>query len=234
MSRAVIIGVGMTPFGKFPERTIRSLALEAIEGAIHDSGIAMERIERVFFGNAVAGIITQQEMIRGQVGLRHHPLGGIPVYNIENACASGGSAFNLAVEAVSAGTIDVALAVGVELLNHADRSRPFNALRGSTDIEDIGEAEPGHASTHSLLMEYYAGVAQEYLDKYGASPADFARVAVKNRNNAALNPRAHLLVQRATLLRRERADAVTALLHPLALLRRQSRRRGGCRPPAPA
>jgi acetyl-CoA acyltransferase len=192
MRSIAIAGIGMTAFGKQIGRGVRSLALDAIEQAISDSGLSADRIERVYFGNAIAGIVSQQEMIRGQVALRNHPLGHLPLINVENACASGGSAFSLAVEAVASGCVDVALAVGAEQMNHVDKSRPFNALRGSTDVEEIGEAEPGMISANSLLMDYYAEVAQAYLDRYGADPADFARVAVKNRNHAAHNPLAHL------------------------------------------
>lgn len=192
MKGVAIAGVGMTQFGKQTGRGLRSLALAAIEEALADSGIASDRIERIYFGNAIAGIVTQQEMIRGQVALRHQPLAKAPLFNIENACASGGSAFSLACEAVASGALEVALAVGAEQMTHIDRSRPFNALRGSTDIADIGEAEPGQISANSLLMDYYAAVAQRYLDEYGAEPADFARVAVKNRRHAAMNPLAHL------------------------------------------
>lgn len=192
MKGVAIAGVGMTQFGKQTGRGLRSLALAAIDEAVADSGIASDRIGRIYFGNAIAGIVTQQEMIRGQVALRHQPLGRVPLFNIENACASGGSAFSLACEAVASGAVEVALAVGAEQMNHEDRSRPFNALRGSTDIAEIGEFEPGQISANSLLMDYYAAVAQRYLDDYGAEPADFARVAVKNRKHAAMNPLAHL------------------------------------------
>ena len=153
MKNVSIAGIGMTQFGKQVGRGVRSMALAAIEGAITDSGLAPERVERLYFGNAIAGIVTQQEMIRGQVALRHQALGRVPLFNIENACASGGSAFSLACEAVASGAVEVALVVGAEQMNHADRSRPFNALRGSTDIEDIGESEPGQVSANSLLMD---------------------------------------------------------------------------------
>jgi acetyl-CoA acyltransferase len=192
MRNIAIAGVGMTEFGKQIGRGVRSLALDAIDRASKDAGLPIERIERVYFGNAIAGIVSQQEMIRGQVALRHHILGQLPLINVENACASGGSAFSLAVEAVASGCVDVALAVGAEQMNHVDKSRPFNALRGSTDIEEIGEVQPGTMSENSLLMDFYAGVAQRYLDTYGADASDFARVAVKNRNHASLNPLAHL------------------------------------------
>ena len=192
MKGVAIAGIGMTQFGKQVGRGVRSLALAAIEEAIADSGLASDRIDRIYFGNAISGIISQQEMVRGQVALRHHVLGKVPLFNIENACASGGSAFSLACEAVASGAVEVALVVGAEQMNHVDRSRPFNALRGSTDIEEIGESEPGQISANSLLMDFYAAVAQRYLDESGAELSDFARVAVKNRKNATMNLLAHL------------------------------------------
>jgi acetyl-CoA acyltransferase len=192
VSRVMVAGVGMTHFGKYLGRGVRSLAVEAIDEAMDDAGARAVDVERVYFGNAVAGIVTQQEMIRGQVALRRHPLNGAALINVENACASGGSALSIGYEAIASGAAEVVVVVGAEQLNHEDRSRPFNALRGSTDIEDIGESEPGTVSANSLLMDFYAGVAQTYLDTYGAQPSDFALVAVKNRSHAALNPKAHL------------------------------------------
>ncbi len=192
MSGAVIGGVGMTPFGKQIGRGLRSLSTIAIDEALADANISPSAVQRIFFGNAVAGIVTQQEMIRGQVALRRHDLAHADVINIENACASGASAFQLAFELVNSGAYEVVLAVGAEQLNHQERWRPFNALRGSTDIEDIGEAVSGAMSANSVLMDFYAGVASKYLDGTDATVEDFARVAVKNRANASLNPLAHL------------------------------------------
>ena len=191
MSTVVIAGIGMTPFGRFPGLGVRSLSVTAVDAALADAGIPADDVARVFFGNAAAGVITQQEMIRGQIALRHHALGRKSLINVENACASGGSALNLAFEAIAGGRVEVAMVVGVEQLNHEDRSRPFNALRGSTDIGDIGESEPGRMATNSILMNYYAGVAQAYLDTHHATAEDFALVAVKNRHNAGMNPLAH-------------------------------------------
>lgn len=192
MSRAAIVGVGMTRFGKQPGRGLRSMAVEAAEQAFAMAGLDFGTTGRTYFGNAIAPTVLQQDMIKGQVAFRDHPLGEVQLFNIENACASGGSAFLLAVEAVESGAAEVALAMGVEQMIHADRNRPFNALRGSTDIGDVGEIEPGTESANSILMDYYAKVAQDYLDRYGASVEDFAAVAVKNRANAAHNPLAQM------------------------------------------
>ena len=191
MSTVLIAGIGMTPFGRFPGRGIRSLAVAAIDEALADAGIPAVHVGKVFFGNAVAGIVTHQEMIRGQVALRYHPLARSSVINVENACASGGSALNLGFELIAGGRAEVVLVVGVEQLNHADRSRPFDALRGSTDIDDIGESVPGQVAANSILMDFYAGVARNYLETHRATAEDFALVAVKNRRHAGMNPLAH-------------------------------------------
>lgn len=192
MRRVAVAGAGMSLFGKQIGRGLRSLSLEAVDEAFASSGLQPAQVDRVYFANAIAGTVVQQDMIKGQVVFRGHPLGHVPTINVENACASGGSAFLLAVEAVASGAADVVLAVGAEQMNHVDKTRAFNALRGSTDIDEIGEVVPGTISANSILMEFYAGVARAYLDTYGASVEDFARVAVKNRRHAAHNPKAQL------------------------------------------
>lgn len=192
MSRVYVSGVGMTAFGKQPGRGLRDMAHEAIEEAFASSGLDRGRVERVYFGNAIGPTVVQQDMIKGQVALRGDTLSRLPLMNVENACASGGSALLMAVEAVASGAVNVALALGAEQMHHADRSRAFNALRGSTDVADIGEYVPGEISANSLLMDFYAGVAQDYLAHSDASVRDFAAVAVKNRAHASHNPRAQL------------------------------------------
>jgi acetyl-CoA acetyltransferase len=182
----------MTPFGNQAGIGTRRMAVAALDEALADAAIPPSAVNRLYYGNAVAGIVTGQEMIRGQVALRNHALARVPMINIENACASGGSALNLAFETIRSGAAEVAIAMGVEQLNHEDKTRSFNALRGSTDIEEIGEGVPGELATNSVLMDYYAAVAQGYLDTYDATARDFALVAVKNRKHAGYNPLAHL------------------------------------------
>ncbi len=209
----LITGVGMTPFRRSPGRGVRDMAVTAIGEALADAGIAAEAVERVFFGNAVAGTIAQQDMIRGQVALRETGLAGLPLINIENACASGSSAFSLAWESVAAGRCDVALAVGVEQLTHDDKTRTFLALRGSTDIDEIGEATPEEAGTNSILMDFYAGEAAAYLRETGATTTDLALVAVKNRHHATMNP----LAQYRTPQSVEQVLASRMIVDPLTL-----------------
>lgn len=195
MSRTMIVGTGITRFGKFPDRTVRSLAEEATRAALSDAGVTAADVQRVFFGNAVSGLITGQEMIRGQIALRDLGLGPIPVVNVENACASGSSAVHLAVAAIEAGQSDLVLVVGAEKLTHEDKRRSFEAIGTAVDLErldqierDLYGAEPAADGDRSLFMDIYADMAKHYMARSGATEADFAAVAVKNHDHAVHNP----------------------------------------------
>ncbi len=139
MREVYVAGAAMTRFGKFPDTTIRALAEEAARGALGDAGVTAADIGMVFFSNAVAGLLTNQEMIRGQVALRHTGLLGVPMVNVENACASASSAFYLACMAVGSGAADLALAVGAEKLTHEDRARSFAAIATAVDQQQVAE-----------------------------------------------------------------------------------------------
>lgn len=188
MQKVMIAGTGMTRFTKSPGRGLRDLANAAVTEALEGAGVGAREVQKLFFGNAVAGVVTLQEMIRGEVAFRDGELAGVPTINVENACASGSSALQLGWEAVAGGRCEVVLVVGAEQLTHEDKERTFAALRGSTDIEEIGPPDTDSRATHSILMDFYAGEAQGYLDSYDATAEDFARVAVKNRNNGSHNP----------------------------------------------
>jgi acetyl-CoA acyltransferase len=187
MNKVIIAGVGSSQYGRFVDTTLKQLSLTAVEKLFSDNVMTTAQVEKVFFANAAAGIMTEQEMVRGQALLRGHPLARVPLINIENACASSGSALHLAFQAIRYGELNCAVVVGAEKLNHVHKDRAFRALWGATDIEEIGPYPSGE-STRSVLMEYYAGVAQKFLDSGRVSIEDFARIAVKNRANAALNP----------------------------------------------
>ena len=141
MRDVYVAGAAMTRFGKFPDTTIRALAEEATRGALDDAGVTPADIGMVFFSNAVAGLLTNQEMIRGQVALRYTGLLGVPMVNVENACASASSAFYLACMAVGSGAVDVALAVGSEKLTHEDRARSFAAIGTAVDQLQVAELQ---------------------------------------------------------------------------------------------
>jgi acetyl-CoA acyltransferase len=188
MRSVVVAGIGQTVFGKFLDRSVRSLAEEALQLAVSDAAIDPERIEIVYFANALSGLITGQETIRGQVALRHTGLMGKPIVNIDNACASGSSAFQLAWLSVASGQVDVALAIGAEKLTHPDKSVTFAAYASGVDVEERERAMRAAPDNRSIFMDIYAQRTRLYMERSGATPEDFALVTVKSRHAASLSP----------------------------------------------
>ncbi|MDQ1505823.1 MAG: hypothetical protein QOD57_3550 [Actinomycetota bacterium] len=155
MREVFVAGTGMTAFGKFMDSTVRSLAEEAVADALRDAQATPGDIEMAFFSNATAGILTGQEMIRGQVALRNTGILGVPIVNVENACASASSAFFLAHMAVASGAADIALAIGSEKLTHPDKKRSFAAIGTAVDLDNVVGAR--EALTRTLLGMGTAG-----------------------------------------------------------------------------
>src|SRR6266540_41031 len=188
MRDVFIAGTGMTAFGKFMDSSVRSLAEEALAEALRDAQAAPGDIEMAFFSNATAGIFTGQEMIRGQVALRNTGVLGVPIVNVENACASASSAFFLAHMAVASGQVDIALAIGSEKLTHPDKMRTFAAIGTAVDLDNLvaaresltrillgtgsSEAPPEKqrdGGGKSPFMDVYAGMTRHYMEQSGAT-----------------------------------------------------------------
>src|SRR5271154_4978135 len=187
MRDVYVAGVGMTRFAKQPDRSLKDLTAEAVNAAMKDAGRTVGEVQSCYFGNAVAGSITGQEMLAGQFLLRPLGFGGIPVFNVENACASASTAFHLAWQAVATGVHDAVLAVGAEKMTHPDKARSFAAIGGSVDVETTPADRP---AGRSFLMDMYAESSLRYMEQTGATRADFARVVVKNQRHGMLNPAA--------------------------------------------
>lgn len=180
MRKVVIIGVGMHPFGKFLDKSLKDLGRVAIWSASEDANISPRDIQAAYVGNSLGGLITGQEGVRGQVVLRDAGFGGIPVINVENACASAATALRGAWLEVASGSCDVALALGVEKLFCEDTAKSIAALSADSDIE---LAKMGFQFT-----ALYAMKLSRYMAKYGITREHFARVVVKNSYNGSLNP----------------------------------------------
>ena len=204
MRQVAVVGAGMTRFGKHQDRSMKDLAREAVENALRAAGIEKEAIEAAAVGNAVAGLITGQECIRGQVVLREMGIGGIPVINTENACASSSTAFHLAWLYVASGMYDTVLAVGMEKLFHPDKKKTFNAIGSAIDLELAdefarqmsGEQAAGAGESRSVFMDYYANLARAHMARHGTTREQFARIAAKNHTNGSLNPHAQFQTPR--------------------------------------
>ena len=247
MDTVVIAGVGMTRFAKVPEG-LRHLAGEAVSAALTDSGVSVEEVEAAYVGNAVAGLVTGQEMIRGQVMLRPLGIEGIPIFNIENACASASSALNLGWQAVATGMHDLVLCLGAEKLSHDDKTIGMNAIGTAIDVEMRAElaeevsTDGDDEGARSFFMDLYADMARRYMGASGATAEDFAAVVVKNQHNGARNPRAQYgaeLSVEQVLASRRVVDPLTVLMcSPISdgaaavvlMSERAARRRGASGP----
>ncbi|OYX57312.1 MAG: thiolase [Brevundimonas subvibrioides] len=194
-----IAGISMTRFGKRPDDSVKSLTAEAVTAALADAGAAVGDIEAAWFSNTRQPMLEGQNTVRGQIALRPLGLTGIPVVNVENACASGSTALLSAIHWIKAGAGDIALIVGVEKMVWPDRpERVAAAFAGGTDIHDregvvayirsMGGEDPG--PDRSLFMDLYAAQARAHMARHGTTQEDFARIASKNHSVGALNERA--------------------------------------------
>lgn len=203
MSDIYVVGVGMTPFGRLGEQSIKTLVRQATLAALADAGLAREAIEAAFFGNASQGHMEGQHMIRGQIALREMGIGAIPVVNVENACASGSSAFTLAVNHLRAGAGDVALAVGAEKMFSTDRDRMLSVFDSALDVSCAAQMQanllrmgegvavpPGSTSPkpYSVFMDVYAAFARAHMKRFGTTQRQIAAVAAKNHAHSVHNP----------------------------------------------
>src|SRR5947208_15814144 len=100
-----------------------------------------------FVANSMAAVTTGQVAIVGQAVLRPLGFAGIPVYNVDNACAGSSSALSLALHAVEAGRAEDVLVVGVEKLFGPDRGDSYRALNGAVDTDLV------HASGIDALAD---------------------------------------------------------------------------------
>lgn len=170
-----VVAVGMTPFVRRSSASVDLLAAQAIREALDDGGIDGSLIEEVYLGTAKGGSLTGQRALRF-AGLAN----GLPVINVENACASSATALHLAHRAITAGAISTALVVGVDQLSALGP--------GALPVQDT-EWDGAVGVTNPVV---YAMRAQRYLHETGATVEDLAAVAVKSRSFGHRNPLAQM------------------------------------------
>ncbi|MDP2920565.1 MAG: thiolase family protein [Dehalococcoidia bacterium] len=174
MREVAVIGVGMTKFGRFPEKTILDLGREAILDAIKDAGIDIRDVQVMYSGSQYQPGMTGQYLLK-QVGMTM-----IPVVNVVNACATGSTAVREAYYAVASGAYDMALAVGAEQM-------------GKMGLLGVGASDPQTSAEGiigtSLMPGIFAELGVRHMAQYGTKPEHFAKVAVKNHKYSVYNPR---------------------------------------------
>jgi sterol carrier protein 2 len=182
MSNAIVAGVDMVKFAKpGQQKPYREMASSAILGAIAEAGIESSLIEQAYGGYIYGDSTCAQHAVYDAF------MTGIPVINVNNNCSSGSTALFLARQAVESGAVECALAFGFEEMQRGalgshwdDRESPFDNFLKVLDDGEYPEAP--------LALRCFGAAGHYYMDKYGATPDLFAKVAVKTRNHAIANP----------------------------------------------
>lgn len=186
MSKAYIIGVGMTKFTRPGDsEPYEKMASKAISLALKDANLDLSKIQQAY-ASYVYG-----DSACGQASLYELGYPGIPVFNVNNNCSSGSSAIFLARQAVESGAVDCALAFGFEQMqtgalksNWDDRTPP-----GKLSLMALMESRPQLDKNFAFAAGMIFGNAGfEYMETYNAKADLFAKVAVKSRNHAMKNP----------------------------------------------
>ncbi|MBW2060497.1 MAG: thiolase family protein [Deltaproteobacteria bacterium] len=206
-----IIGVGMIKFGKWLDKSIKDITGEALDLVLKDCELTRDDVEAAWFSNTMWGMYSFQHSIRGQVALSANGLEGIPVTNVENACASASTALNGAWMAIKAGLYDCLLAIGAEKLYDQDRAKVMRSFMAGTDVEEMTrtvaqlrelekkrrekaakdkgtEIQQEKSGGHSAFMDFYAAGARAHMEKYSSTQRQLAVIAAKAHNNSTLNP----------------------------------------------
>jgi acetyl-CoA acetyltransferase len=153
---------------------------------------------------------------------------GLPIFNVENACASASTAFNLACTQPRAGECDVALAIGAEKMYSRDKAKTFEVFNGAWDVHEVDSltqnllrlaegletpagAESGGA--RSIFMDVYAALATQHMAQFATTERQLAAVAAKNHRHSTLNP----LSQYRTDMTVEQVLAARTISWPLTL-----------------
>src|SRR5579871_3418419 len=184
MRSVAVVGIGKTAFGAFPDRDLRSLAVEAGQKALENDHAKTSQVEAFYLGNFAGPSFVGQNHLAPYVAAGMG-ITGIPATRFEAACASSGAAFFHAVSAVAAGIYDIVLVTGVEKMTSQSTPRVTEILAAAGDLCTEGRA----GATFPAL---FAMIARRHMYQYGTTREMLAAVAVKNHANGDKNPQAHM------------------------------------------
>jgi len=185
MTRATVVGAGMTEFGRH-DRPLTELFADAAVPALADASVGTDEIDALYFGNAMGGQTETDTHLAPAVGT-HLGLGGVPCQRFEDACATSSTAFKHAVEAVEAGRHDTVLVGGVE------RCTPTTGLdtAGMTEVFASATHRQYEQPTGLTFPGVFALFTKRHMHEYGTTEEQLAAVAVKNHRHGKANPYAH-------------------------------------------
>ena len=180
--KVAIVGMGCTHFGERWDMGVEDLLVEAAHEAFEDAGIHPSDIQAAWLGTVFSGVPA---ITMSPLGLQY-----IPMTRVENMCATGSEALRGAAYAVASGACDMALAIGVEKLKDSGQT----GVKGPAIVGDNPDGSSAIGSGFSAPASF-AYLGTRYFHHYHLAPEYgkelLAKIAVKNHDNGALNPKAH-------------------------------------------
>eukprot|EP01006_Ploeotia_vitrea_P009553 TRINITY_DN22728_c0_g1_i1.p1 TRINITY_DN22728_c0_g1~~TRINITY_DN22728_c0_g1_i1.p1 ORF type:complete len:433 (-),score=68.28 TRINITY_DN22728_c0_g1_i1:58-1356(-) len=214
--RVFIVGVGMTNFSKPGLPTTPSyheLAKQAIERAVNDIGgaVCFSDVQQ-----AVVGYTNTTGTGGGQRAVYSVGMTGIPIYNVNNACATGSSALFLGKQLVEGGTASCVLAVGFEKMNKGPLQITDPAATDSPLHNHLAAMQTKFPlnTQGPLTPQLFANAAKEHMKKYNSTEAQLHKIAVKNHQHSSNNPYA----QFTNIVTEEQVRSSRMITYPLTQL----------------
>lgn len=184
MTREVYVaGTGMIPFTKpGASDTYEVMGASAIQRALADAGVAYDQIDQAYAGYIYGDTCTGQRALY-EVGMT-----GIPVFNVNNACATGSSALYLARQAVASGVAECVLAVGFEQMNPGALGAVFTDRPSVYDHFDACIEQNLDVTGIPLALRLFGAAGHEHMQRFGTKLETFAKIRAKASRHAANNP----------------------------------------------
>lgn len=184
MNKVLVAGVGMIPFTKpGKSESWDVMGARAARLALEDAAIPYDDVGQAYVGYVYG------DSTAGQSALYEVGLSGVPIVNVNNNCSTGSTALFLARQAVEAGVVDVAIALGFEEMNPGALGAAFTDRKPvmskfQPPMRALQERDPNAPGA----AQYFGGAGREYQEKWGAKPETFAKISEKARRHAAANP----------------------------------------------
>jgi acetyl-CoA C-acetyltransferase len=172
MTRIAIVGIGIHPFGRTKGVSGQDQGAYAVREACKDAGVEWGDIEFAFGGSKAAGSADRMVSKLGLTGLQF--------INVENGCATGGSALLSAYNTIKSGAYDLGIAIGFD--KHE---------RGAFRVQAAPGGRDWYGGTGLALTTQFFGMKiNRYMAEHGISSRALARVSAKAFRNAEMNENA--------------------------------------------
>merc|ERR1711953_1470171 len=185
--KVYVIGVGMTKFekpGRRDDFDYPEMSKESVSKALEDASVNYGDIQQAIVGY-VYGDSTCGQRALYQMGLT-----GIPIFNVNNNCATGSSALYMGNQLIAGGIADCVLALGFEKMQRGSLSSQWDDRTNPLDkhVEVMMNSEFGIGAS-PFAAQMFGNAAREHMQKYGTTKEHLAKIAYKNHKHSVKNPK---------------------------------------------